>query len=84
MYGDACGEETPKLSSFNLIKVYNKEKFHNALALALGCEQIAKDKRLNISVDDSNELISSCTSLHDIYIVISNSIFFTIRSTITT
>ena len=35
--------------------MYNKENFHNALALALGYEQIVKDKRLNICVDDSND-----------------------------
>ncbi len=35
--------------------MYNKDKFHNALALALGWEQIVKDKRLNISVDDSSD-----------------------------
>ena len=34
--------------------MYNKEKFHNTLALALGYE-IVKDKRLNIIVDDSND-----------------------------
>lgn len=34
--------------------MYNKEKFHNTLALALGFE-IVKDKRLNISVDDKSD-----------------------------
>lgn len=31
----------------------NKERFHNALALALGYEQIVKEKRYNIIVDDN-------------------------------
>jgi hypothetical protein len=34
--------------------MYNKEKFHNTLALDLGYE-IVKDKRLNISVDDKSD-----------------------------
>ena len=34
--------------------MYNKEKFHNTLALALGYE-IVKDKRLNISVYDKSD-----------------------------
>ena len=34
--------------------MYNKEKFHNTLALALGFE-IVKDKRFNISVDDKSD-----------------------------
>jgi hypothetical protein len=34
--------------------MYNKEKFHNTLALALG-HRIVKDKRLDISVDDSKK-----------------------------
>lgn len=34
--------------------MYNKEKFHNTLALALGYE-IVKDKRLNIIVDDKSD-----------------------------
>ena len=34
--------------------MYNKDIFHNALALALGVEKV-KDKRLNISVDDSRD-----------------------------
>ena len=34
--------------------MYNKEKFHNTLALALGFE-IVKDKRLNIIVDDKSD-----------------------------
>ena len=34
--------------------MYNKEKFHNTLALALGFE-IVKDKSLNIIVDDKSD-----------------------------
>lgn len=34
--------------------MYNKEKFHNTLALALGFE-IVKDKRFNICVDDKSD-----------------------------
>jgi len=30
----------------------NKERFHNALALALGYERIVKNKRYHITVDD--------------------------------
>ena len=33
----------------------NKERFHNALALSLGYERIVKDKRITISVDDSDD-----------------------------
>lgn len=31
----------------------NKERFHNALAMALGYEQILKNKRYNITVKDN-------------------------------
>lgn len=31
----------------------NKDRFHNALAMALGYEQIVNDKRYNIIVDDN-------------------------------
>lgn len=34
--------------------MFNKERFHNALALSLGYERIVKDKRITIDVDDSN------------------------------
>lgn len=33
----------------------NKEKFHNELAMRLGYERIVKDKRISISVDDSDD-----------------------------
>lgn len=33
----------------------NKEQFHNALALSLGYERIVNDKRITISVDDSDD-----------------------------
>ena len=33
----------------------NKERFHNALALSLGYERIVNDKRITISVDDSDD-----------------------------
>ena len=33
----------------------NKERFHNALALSLGYERIVKDKRITITVDDSDD-----------------------------
>lgn len=35
--------------------MYNKERFHNALALSLGYERIVKDKRITIEVDDSDD-----------------------------
>lgn len=34
--------------------MFDKERFHNALALSLGYERIVKDKRITIDVDDSN------------------------------
>jgi hypothetical protein len=34
----------------------NIEKFHNELAMRLGYERIVKDKRILISVDDSDDL----------------------------
>ena len=33
--------------------MFDKERFHNALALSLGYERIVKDKRITIQVDDS-------------------------------
>lgn len=35
--------------------MFNKERFHNALALSLGYERIVKDKRISIDVDDSDD-----------------------------
>lgn len=35
--------------------MFNKERFHNALALSLGYERIVKDKRITIEVDDSDD-----------------------------
>jgi hypothetical protein len=35
--------------------MFDKERFHNALALSLGYEQIVKDKRITIAVDDSDD-----------------------------
>ena len=35
--------------------MFDKERFHNALALSLGYERIVKDKRITIDVDDSND-----------------------------
>ncbi len=35
--------------------MFNKERFHNALALSLGYERIVKDKRIIIQVDDSDD-----------------------------
>ena len=35
--------------------MFNKERFHNALALSLGYERIVKDKRITIVVDDSDD-----------------------------
>lgn len=35
--------------------MFNKERFHNALALSLGYERIVKDKRISIEVDDSDD-----------------------------
>ena len=33
--------------------MFDKERFHNSLALSLGYERIVKDKRITIEVDDS-------------------------------
>ena len=35
--------------------MFDKERFHNALALSLGYERIVNDKRITIEVDDSND-----------------------------
>lgn len=35
--------------------MFDKERFHNALALSLGYERIVKDKRITIDVDDSDD-----------------------------
>ena len=35
--------------------MFDKERFHNALALSLGYERIVKDKRITIVVDDSED-----------------------------
>lgn len=35
--------------------MFDKERFHNALALSLGYERIVKDKRINIEVNDSDD-----------------------------
>lgn len=35
--------------------MFDKERFHNALALSLGYEGIVKDKRITIQVDDSDD-----------------------------
>lgn len=32
--------------------MFNKDRFHNLLALNLGCQRIVNDKRINISIDD--------------------------------
>ncbi len=32
--------------------MFNKERFHNQLALNLGYQRIINDKRINISIDD--------------------------------
>ena len=34
--------------------MFNKERFHNALALSLGYERIVKDKRITIEVDEAD------------------------------
>jgi hypothetical protein len=34
--------------------MFDKERFHNALALSLGYERIVNDKRISIEVDDSD------------------------------
>ena len=36
-------------------KMFDKERFHNALALSLGYERIVKDKRITIDVEDSDD-----------------------------
>ena len=38
-----------------MINMFNKEKFHNELALRLGYERIVNDKRTTISIDDSDD-----------------------------
>ena len=35
--------------------MFDKDRFHNALALSLGYERIVKDKRITIQVDDSED-----------------------------
>ena len=35
--------------------MFNKERFHNALALSLGYERIIRDKRIIIEVEDSDD-----------------------------
>lgn len=35
--------------------MFNKVRFHNALALSLGYERIVKGKRITIDVDDSDD-----------------------------
>ena len=35
--------------------MFDKERFHNALALSLGYERIVKDKQITIDVDDSDD-----------------------------
>ena len=35
--------------------MFDKERFHNALALSLGYERIVNDKRITIDVDDSED-----------------------------
>ena len=35
--------------------MFNKERFHNALALSLGYERIVKDKRISIEVEESED-----------------------------
>ena len=35
--------------------MFDKERFHNALALTLGYERIVKDKRITIDFDDSDD-----------------------------
>lgn len=36
--------------------MFNKDKFHNQLALNLGYQRIVNDKRINISIDDKQFL----------------------------
>ena len=35
--------------------MFDKDRFHNALALSLGYDRIVKDKRITINVDDSDD-----------------------------
>ena len=35
--------------------MFDKERFHNALALSLGYERIVKDKRITIVVEESDD-----------------------------
>ena len=35
--------------------MFDKERFHNSLALSLGYERIIKDKRITIQVDNSDD-----------------------------
>ena len=32
--------------------MFDKDRFHNQLALNLGCQRIVNDKRINITIDD--------------------------------
>lgn len=48
--------------------MFDKERFHNTLALSLGYERIVKDKRITIQVDDSDDpwvtlKIQGCTEV---------------------
>lgn len=35
--------------------MFNKEKFHNELAMRLGYERIVKDKKIQISLEESDD-----------------------------
>ena len=35
--------------------MFNKERFHNTLALSLGYERIVKDRRITIEVEESDD-----------------------------
>ena len=44
--------------------MFDKDRFHNALALSLGYERIVNDKRINISIDDKQMSDDVLISIH--------------------
>lgn len=51
--------------------MFNKDRFHNQLALSLGSERLVKDKRITIEVDDTDDpwvvlKFESCSEVYKI------------------
>lgn len=44
--------------------MFNKSRFHNALALSLGYQRIVNDKRINIAIDDKQFANDAMISIH--------------------